>query len=171
MTSPQTANDLDVEAAERAALGPDIDRLLEQGHRHLADIAPELPVKFTFAWRGIDFIGHVHELDDELELRLYGDVGPLPFSSERPGARRRLLLLTRRSENDGAVRFAVTRRQRVGVLGQIGVEVPVTCGSIVVAATRLLLGLGPWLELALEEIPRGGRAAARRGSVSSGAAE
>ena len=132
---------------------PKFDRLLNEGRHRLAISELNLPCQFTFVWSGIRFTAWVDKSKDceHCRIQVSCDVCDLPFSAEDPLARARILTLVNWHKRDAACRFAIGPRGRVHCLGVVELDAAPQGDSVIVALTRHLLSIRPYLALASEQ--------------------
>ncbi len=135
---------------------PKFDQLLNEGRRQLSSGDLNLPCHFTFSWSGIGFTACVDKVKDAERrcLQVGCDVGALPYSAEDPLARVRILSLVGWHDLEAPCRFAIGPRGRVHCFGVIELDDAPDDDTIVVALTKHLLAIKPYLVLAGERIAR-----------------
>ncbi len=130
---------------------PDLDSLLIEGQRRLADIEPKLPCRFTFSVYGIAFKAMIERRGDAVRLRFVGDLGQLPFSAEDPATRSRLIRLVGWGEPSRRLHFARGLRNRIAVVGEIEIAEPISGEAIVFAMVSYLLDARAYFQVATEQ--------------------
>ena len=135
---------------------PKFDQLLNEGRRRLSSSELNVPCQFSFVWSGIRFSASVDKTNDDEHCRLQisCDVCGLPFSAEDPLARARILSLVKWHEPNAACRFAIGPRGRIHCLGIVALDAAPDGDSVIVALTKHLLSIRPYLALASEQDAR-----------------
>jgi len=124
----------------------DIDAVLEGAE------APPLSlgdgaVAFDFGFRFVRIVAKIEQSGSSAQLKLVGDMGPMPFSAESPSARAGLARIV---EAGNAVLGAGTFRIAQGRIllgGEASISVPVSAVGLVSAVTRFLAPATPYMEL------------------------
>ncbi len=116
--------------------------------------APDLPISFGFAWRGMTFDGEVAQANGALILRISTDVATVPFSAENTDRRQQLLSLLKASEaGPRRASIALSPNNRLVLLRDI--ELPrdagLTATSLVSHAAIAVLESAPYLDLMAEQ--------------------
>lgn len=146
---------------------PDFANLLGESRRRLAEIEPKLPCRFKFRWHGLAFGGEVEQAPGgAFTLRLGGDLGAVPYTSENRELRDALLDFLKRLSDTGSVRIGLDDRNVIRLLGSTGIEVPLTGQAVFTAATRFLLDSKPYLLIATEIARRDKRARIAGGTLN-----
>lgn len=124
----------------------DIDAVLEGAE------APPLslgdgPVAFDFGFRFVRFAGRMEQEGTSVQLKLVGDLGPMPFSAESPAARSGLARIVDAGNavlGGGSFRI---NQGRILLGGELVVPTPVSAVRLVSAVTRFLAPAIPYMEL------------------------
>lgn len=124
----------------------DIDAVLEGAE------APPLslgdgPVAFDFGFRFVRFAGRMEQDGASVQLKLVGDLGPMPFSAESPAARAGLARIVDAGNavlGGGSFRI---NQGRILLGGELFVATPVSAVRLVSAVTRFLAPAIPYMEL------------------------
>jgi len=136
---------------------PNLKAVGEEAQVKLDALAPRLPMKFRFDWRGITFAGDVGPAEP-ITVRLIGDLGGLPYSAE--DANRRLSALDLLRQRQGP-RFARTVSNRLTVsVSETTAEAPDT-GQIITAITVALLRARNAIDTALPLVAQSAAGRAR----------
>ena len=112
-----------------------------------AEHRPELPISFQFRWGERTIWCRVVESQGNLSLRVTADLGPVPFSSERPARRARVQALCHRRFRLPQGDFSRTGTQRVVYSDHVPLHEPTTGMDVVTAIARLLLLGKPYFAL------------------------
>ncbi|WP_041041895.1 hypothetical protein [Paramagnetospirillum magnetotacticum] len=124
----------------------DIDAVLEGAE------APPLtldngPVAFDFGFRFVRFAARLEQSDSGVQLKLVGDLGPMPFSAESPAARAGLARIV---ESGNSVLGTGTLRigqGRILLGGDLRIPAPVSAVGLVSAVACFLAPATPYMEL------------------------
>lgn len=132
--------------------------VLKRTEDRLARLSVALPARFTFAWRGrpVTVRCDSDEAAGTPRLTAIADLGPLPFTSEAPEQRARLLTLLNWSMRHGG-RIAV-RRGRLTLTLCRDFDGPLRADAILKEAVLLLIEGRPLARL-VEEVRAGALAA------------
>ncbi|CAA7626787.1 conserved hypothetical protein [Candidatus Terasakiella magnetica] len=104
-------------------------------------------VQFDFDFRDIRFVGRCREIGDHAQLKLVGDVGPMPFSAESPAARQGLgQIIEAANLHMGGENFR-TSQGRILLGNDLTFPAPITATGLVTAVSLFLLPALPYLEL------------------------
>ncbi|ARJ64804.1 hypothetical protein WV31_03490 [Magnetospirillum sp. ME-1] len=125
----------------------DIDAVLEGAE------APPLalgdgPVAFDFGFRFVRFAGRLEQAGSAaVQLKLVGDLGPMPFSAESPAARAGLARIVDAGNSVlGGGSFRINQG-RILLGGEFAIATPVSAVRLVSAVTRFLAPAIPYMEL------------------------
>ncbi|EME68410.1 hypothetical protein H261_18662 [Paramagnetospirillum caucaseum] len=124
----------------------DIDAVLEEAEAPPLTLGSN-PVAFDFGFRFVRFAARLEQVGGGVQLKLVGDMGPMPFSAESPAARSGLARIV---DAGNAVLGAGTFRINQGRIllgGEAGVPTPVAAVGLVSAVTRFLAPAIPYMEL------------------------
>lgn len=128
------------------ALPLDIDAVLEEAE------APPLslgdgPVAFDFGFRFVRFAGRLEQGGSSAQLKLVGDLGPMPFSAESPAARAGLARIVDAGNAVLGLGSFRINQGRILLGGEIAVAAPVSAVRLISAVTRFLAPAIPYMEL------------------------
>jgi len=127
-----------------------ITDLIDEGHKKIDWAAPKAPLSFRFSWEKVIFTGKLSKIDDAHRLILLGEMGPLPFSAERPAYRDRLLSLIA-WKTEERIRFVLEpQHQRVYLMIDDILSEELTGVALIASATASLFHAQPYMELAKE---------------------
>lgn len=143
---------------------PNLKAVGEEAQVKLDALAPRLPMKFRFDWRGVTFAGDVGSAEP-VTVRLIGDLGGLPYSAEDANHRLSALDLLRQRQGP---RFARTVSNRLTVsVTETMADTPDAC-QVVTAITIALLRARNAIDAALPLVARStaGRARAAFAQVN-----
>lgn len=128
-----------------------LQALLQEGSDKLVWSMPKLPILFRFNWEQIQFSGRLNKVDNGHRLLLLGDLGPLPFTAERPNFRERLLNLLAWEAKGERVKFVLEPvRHRIYLMIDDILGEEFSGPDLVSSTIRSLLHAKPFIELAKE---------------------
>lgn len=102
---------------------------------------------FRFAYFGIQFHGAIDRDNTPTRLALSADLGPFPFSFDRPALRPNIRAVIAAANRLDGARFEVSSSQHMVLAGEIDVDQPVTASALLIAATQFVLAEKPVLDL------------------------
>ncbi|BAE49409.1 hypothetical protein [Paramagnetospirillum magneticum] len=124
----------------------DIDAVLEEAEAQPLALGTG-PVAFDFGFRFVRFAGRLEQSASGVQLKLVGDLGPMPYSAESPAARSGLARIVDAGNSVlGAGSFRLAQG-RILLGGELGVPMPVSAVGLVSAVTRFLVPATPYMEL------------------------
>ncbi|GEM_PF-1837906 len=127
------------------------DTLISEGSEKLDWAIPKAPLSFRFTWEKLVFSAKLDKVDDHHRLRILGDLGPLPFSAEKPKFRERLLNLLAWDTEDERVRFVLEpNRHEMFLMIDDRLDGELTGLKLITSAVMSLLHARPYIELAKE---------------------
>ena len=124
----------------------DIDAVLEEAEAQPLSTG-DGPVAFDFGFRFVRFAARLEQTGAVAQLKLVGDMGPMPFSAESPAARSGLAAIVESGNSvlgGGTFRIA---QGRILLGGETNVAMPVSAVGLVSAVTRFLAPAIPYMEL------------------------
>ncbi len=127
------------------------DTLISEGSDKLNWASPKAPLSFRFTWEKMVFSAKLVEINASHRLRMLGDLGPLPFSAEKPKYRERLLNLLAWETEDKKIRFVLEPvRHRIYLMIDDHIDTDLTGLSLITSAVESLLHARAYIELARE---------------------
>jgi hypothetical protein len=102
---------------------------------------------YDFAFRDIRFAGRLEQGGGHAQVRLAGDLGPMPYSAESPSARlgiARIVEAANAHLGDGTFRIS---QGRILLGNDLEIPAPVDATRLVTAMVRFLVPALPYLEL------------------------
>lgn len=129
------------------ALPLDIDAVLEEAGESPVLSTGAGPVAFDFSFRFVRFAARLEAGGGGMQLKLVGDLGPMPFSAESPAARSGLARIVESGNSHlGAGCFKITQG-RILMGGEIPVSLPLTAVGLVSGIIRFLGPATSYMEL------------------------
>lgn len=120
-----------------------LDHILAQGERHLASVAPNLPLEVTFGFGGHDFKARLDAAGDGALLRLEADLGPVPFTSENPRSRAEALARATGGQDPGLPGLCRVHKGRLKLLSRTRLPRPADGTAVLHALVVCLLEARP----------------------------
>jgi hypothetical protein len=107
-------------------------------------------LRFHFCFREVPFEARTERCQGRPVLSLTGDLGILPFTVENPVRRRRLRKALDAARRHSRLRWEITARHRIHVIGEIDLGAALTPTAVIAGAATLLLQGRPYLDLLVD---------------------
>lgn len=128
------------------AMPLDIYALAADGAGNVIRVDSQGPIRFRFVYRGIPIAVEIEDADGASDLRMVGDVGPMPFTSESADARVDLHAIIDAANGHLGQRFRVSEDGHILMAMRAPIEPPLNAARLVAALVRALAPVTPYLE-------------------------
>lgn len=109
---------------------------------------PDGRIQFGFQYRGIPFVVSAHSKDDgTTRMSTVASLGVLPYTAENPSSRATALKIMDAAVGDLGGRIRLTDKQRIELIENIHLDVPLTPSVLLTRTAELVLQAKPYLEL------------------------
>ena len=109
-----------------------------------------LPADFTFRWLGIMFACRAQETDDGARIRIFAELGYIPFSAESRANRLRTMTLLKLSGHLADGDFVTGPRQSLLFRSDFALPLPLNGSTLLGSIATRLLKIKPYLEFGLD---------------------
>ncbi|MAG95293.1 MAG: hypothetical protein QF797_10395 [Alphaproteobacteria bacterium] len=109
-----------------------------------------MPANFTFHWLGITFACRAQETDDGARIRMFAELGHIPYSAESRIDRLRTMTLLKLSGHIADGDFVTGPRQTLLFRSEFVLPLPLNGSTLMGSISAHLLKVKPYLELGLD---------------------
>ena len=111
------------------------------------------PIHFTFADRGLTFLGRLVRVGERARLHLAAALGQMPYTVESRDGRKRVLDAVRQSRVLKMGRLSVGPHQTICLEGELIFDAPVTPDRLIAAATLFVANTRTTVDRVAEALP------------------
>jgi hypothetical protein len=133
---------------------PDEPRLRVQADGTLQIGRGDGQIEFGFRLLGLKFDVNTRPTASGSVLQLTTEVGPVPFSAEGVGIRRATLAIIEASQMMPEARLVISRHRWIYCVGKALLPENWQPNDAIIAATRLVLAVKPYLAMLTEMLPK-----------------
>ena len=109
-----------------------------------------LPANFTFRWRDIMFACRAQETDDGARIRMFAELGQIPYSAESRINRLRTMALLKLSGHIADGDFVAGPQQALLFRSEFALPLPLNGSTLLGSISAHLIEVKPYLEFALD---------------------
>ena len=109
-----------------------------------------MPANFTFHWLGIMFACRAQETDDGARIRMFAELGYIPYSAESRADRLRTMTLLKLSGRLADGDFVTGPRQSLLFRSDFALPLPLNGSTLLGSIATRLLKIKPYLEFGLD---------------------
>ncbi|HJP23644.1 MAG: hypothetical protein QF546_13505 [Alphaproteobacteria bacterium] len=109
-----------------------------------------MPANFTFHWLGIMFACRAQETDDGARIRMFAELGQIPYSAESRINRLRTMALLKLSGHIADGEFVTGPRQTLLFRSEFALPLPLNGSTLMGSISAHLLKVKPYLEFGLD---------------------
>jgi hypothetical protein len=110
-------------------------------------------IEFAFHYLGLTFEANTRPTATGTVVQVAAEVAPLPYSAEGVAARRAVVAIIDASQTMGEARLVVSKHRWIYCIGKAVLPVHWEPQDVIVAATRLVLEVKPYLVMLREALP------------------
>ena len=110
-------------------------------------------VEFAFHYLGLTFEANTRPTASGTVVQVAAEIAPLPFSAEGVATRRAVIAIIDASQVMSEVRLVVSKNRRIYCIGKSALPTHWEPQDVIVAATRLVLEVKPYLGMLQEALP------------------
>lgn len=114
---------------------------------HLARRSEGRPLAFSFNFRGVLFAGQAESTFEKSRLRIYADLGALPYTAESSVNRSNALAIVNSASRALGGRVRLSSQQHILLMEEKGFSSPLAPRDLVAHTVRLILEVKPYLDL------------------------
>jgi hypothetical protein len=114
---------------------------------HLARRSEGKPLAFTFSFRGVLFAGQAESTFEKSRLRIYADLGALPYTAEARDRRWNAVAIVNSASRALGGRVRLSSQQHILLMEEKGFNAPLAPRDLVAHTVRLILEVKPYLDL------------------------
>ncbi|MFT6559691.1 hypothetical protein [Sneathiella sp.] len=127
------------------------DNLIDEGSEKQIWVAPKAPLSFRFVWDRMHFSAKLDLIENNHRIRILGELGPLPYTAEKPNFRERLLHLVAWETGDPHIKFVLEpKRHHIYLMIDHLLEEDLTGLALLNSVVTSMLQVRPYIELAKE---------------------
>ena len=110
-------------------------------------------IEFAFNYLGLTFEANTRPTAAGVVVQVVAEVAPLPYSAEGVATRRAVIAIIEASQVMPEARIVVSKNRRIYCIGKGVLPTQWEPLDVITAATRLVLGVKPYLVMLQEALP------------------
>ena len=113
-------------------------------------------IEFAFQFLGFSFEANTRPTAQGTVVQLSAEIAPLPYSAEGVAARRVTIAIIEASQAMPEARLVISKHRWIYCIGKAGLPEPWEPQDVIIATTRLVLEVKPYLLMLREALPTRG---------------